>query len=73
MCSGTPNSATRLVTERPAARPIRARIELDRAYVEDLRDARECGDPRVVTPEPGWEWACGIHEGQVRRFARRDS
>ena len=52
---------------------IRARIELDRAYVEDLRDARECGDPRVVTPEPGWEWACGIHEGQVRRFARRDS
>ncbi|MCX4475609.1 MBL fold metallo-hydrolase [Streptomyces cellulosae] len=52
---------------------VRVRMELDRAYVEDLRDARECADPRVVTPKPGWEWASGIHEGQLRRFARRDA
>ncbi|MGV9316153.1 MBL fold metallo-hydrolase [Streptomyces sp. NPDC003691] len=49
---------------------IHARIERDRAYVADLRDARVSGDPRVVSPKPGWEWASGIHEGQVRSLAR---
>ncbi|MFC7217845.1 MBL fold metallo-hydrolase [Streptomyces polyrhachis] len=49
---------------------VRARIKLDRAYVEDLRDARVTGDPRVVSPKPGWEWASGIHEGQARSLAR---
>ncbi len=49
---------------------VHARIGLDRAYVEDLRDGRQRGDPRVVSPEPGWEWASGIHEGQVRSLAR---
>ncbi|CAL9616085.1 MBL fold metallo-hydrolase [Streptomyces sp. enrichment culture] len=52
---------------------VRARMALDRAYVEDLRDGRECGDPRVVSPKPGWEWAGAIHEGQVRRLAGRDA
>ncbi|MFH8485235.1 MBL fold metallo-hydrolase [Streptomyces longisporoflavus] len=50
---------------------VRARIELDRAYVEDLRDARVCSDPRVVSPKPGWEWASDIHEGQARSLARK--
>ncbi|MGW7335852.1 MBL fold metallo-hydrolase [Streptomyces sp. NPDC054808] len=50
---------------------IRARIKLDRAYVEDLRDARVSSDPRVVSPKPGWEWASNIHEGQARNLARR--
>ncbi|MGW8889742.1 MBL fold metallo-hydrolase [Streptomyces sp. NPDC055749] len=50
---------------------VRARIKLDRAYVEDLRDARVSSDPRVVSPKPGWEWASDIHEGQARDLARR--
>ncbi|WP_369201170.1 MBL fold metallo-hydrolase [Streptomyces sp. PU-14G] len=50
---------------------VRARIKLDRAYVEDLRDARVSSDPRVVSPKPGWEWASDIHEGQARNLARR--
>ncbi|GHA97629.1 MBL fold metallo-hydrolase [Streptomyces termitum] len=49
---------------------VRARIGLDRAYVEDLRDTRASRDPRVVSPRPGWEWTSGIHEGQVRRLTR---
>lgn len=49
---------------------VSARIKLDRAYVEDLRDARVTSDPRVVSPKPGWEWASGIHEGQARSLAR---
>ncbi|MGW1181790.1 MBL fold metallo-hydrolase [Streptomyces drozdowiczii] len=53
------------------AEEVRARIELDRAYVEDLRDARVSSDPRVVSPKPGWEWASAIHEGQARNLARR--
>ncbi|GGZ81654.1 MULTISPECIES: MBL fold metallo-hydrolase [Streptomyces] len=50
---------------------VRARIKLDRAYVEDLRDARVSSDPRVVSPKPGWEWASDSHEGQARNLARR--
>ncbi len=45
---------------------VRARLRLDRAYVEDLRDARVSNDPRIVSPKPGWEWATAIHEGHVR-------
>ncbi|MEU7208849.1 hypothetical protein AB0B06_10620 [Streptomyces sp. NPDC044989] len=52
---------------------VRARIKLDRAYVEDLRDARVSSDPRVVSPKPGWEWTSGIHEGQARKLARRST
>ncbi|MER5898269.1 MBL fold metallo-hydrolase [Streptomyces sp. NPDC001876] len=50
---------------------VRARITLDRAYVEDLRDARVSSDPRVVSPKPGWEWSSDIHEGQASDLARR--
>lgn len=49
---------------------VRARIELDRTYVEDLRAARVSSDPRVVSPKPGWEWASAIHEAQARNLAR---
>ena len=48
-----------------------ARIELDRAYVEALRDGREPDDPRIgSSAEPGWEWVTDIHEGQVKSLAR---
>ncbi|WP_084965324.1 MBL fold metallo-hydrolase [Thermoactinospora rubra] len=51
---------------------VRARIELDRAYVRALRDGRDPGDPRIgPSAKPGWEWVSDIHEGQLRRLAQR--
>jgi glyoxylase-like metal-dependent hydrolase (beta-lactamase superfamily II) len=49
---------------------VRARIELDRAYVHALRDGRDPDDPRISSPEPGWEWVSDIHEGQQQRLGR---
>ena len=49
----------------------RARIDLDRAYLHALRDGRDPDDPRLVSPEPGWEWVSAIHEGQTRSVAAR--
>ncbi|MGY1714127.1 MBL fold metallo-hydrolase [Geodermatophilus sp. SYSU D01106] len=49
----------------------RARLDLDRAYVHALRDGRDPGDPRLVSPEPGWEWVAAIHEGQVASVAAK--
>ena len=50
---------------------VRARIELDRAYVHAVRDARVPSDPRIgPSVEPGWEWVNDIHEGQLRRLAQ---
>jgi glyoxylase-like metal-dependent hydrolase (beta-lactamase superfamily II) len=49
---------------------VRVRIELDRAYVHALRDGREPDDPRISSPEPGWEWVSDIHEGQQQRLGR---
>ena len=51
---------------------MRARIELDRAYVLALREGRVPGDPRVgPTAKPGWEWTTDISLDQVRRLAER--
>ena len=50
---------------------VRARIELDRAYVHALREGRDPHDPRVESPKPGWEWVSDIHEGQAQSLARR--
>jgi len=50
---------------------VRARIELDRAYVLALRDDRTSDDPRIASAEPGWEWVADIHTGQVQSLARR--
>ena len=49
---------------------VRARIELDRAYVEALRDGRDSGDPRITSAEPGWEWVSDIHAGQAQSLAQ---
>lgn len=50
----------------------RARIELDRAYVQALRDGRDPDDPRIgPSVEPGWEWVRDIHEGQAQSIASR--
>jgi glyoxylase-like metal-dependent hydrolase (beta-lactamase superfamily II) len=48
----------------------RARIDLDRAYVQALRDGREPDDPRITSAEPGWEWVSAIHEGQAATVAQ---
>ena len=53
------------------AEEVRARIELDRAYVQALRDARDPSDPRIgPSAEPGWEWVSEIHAGQSESVAR---
>jgi glyoxylase-like metal-dependent hydrolase (beta-lactamase superfamily II) len=49
---------------------VRARIELDRAYVLALREGRVPDDPRVgPSAKPGWEWVGDVHHGQAQRFA----
>jgi glyoxylase-like metal-dependent hydrolase (beta-lactamase superfamily II) len=51
---------------------VRERIELDRAYIEALRDGRDPDDPRIgSSAKPGWEWVSDIHEGQARQVAQR--
>lgn len=51
---------------------LRARIELDRAYVLALREGRVPADPRVgETAKPGWEWTSDISAEQVRRLSER--
>ena len=49
----------------------RARIDLDRAYLHALRDARAPSDPRAgPSAKDGWDWVAGVHEGQLQRLAR---
>jgi glyoxylase-like metal-dependent hydrolase (beta-lactamase superfamily II) len=50
---------------------VRARIEQDRAYVLALREGHAPSDPRVDSPQPGWEWVSDVCEGQVQRLAAR--
>ncbi|KAB2340542.1 MBL fold metallo-hydrolase [Actinomadura rudentiformis] len=51
---------------------VRARIELDRAYVHALRDGHTPDDPRLgPSAKPGWEWVSDIHTGQAQSLARR--
>lgn len=46
---------------------LRARIDLDRAYVQALRDGQVPSDPRIgPSAKPGWEWVNDVHEGQLR-------
>ncbi|MBL0747684.1 MBL fold metallo-hydrolase [Nocardioides baculatus] len=50
---------------------LRARIDQDRTYVLALRDGHTPDDPRINTPQPGWEWVADIHTGQARSLAQR--
>lgn len=51
---------------------LRARIELDRAYVLALREGRVPRDLRVgETAKPGWEWTSDISAEQVQRLSER--
>ena len=49
---------------------LRARIDLDRAYVHALRAGHAPDDPRLgPSAKPGWEWVSDVHDGQARRLA----
>jgi glyoxylase-like metal-dependent hydrolase (beta-lactamase superfamily II) len=48
---------------------LRARIELDRAYAEALRDGSDPDDPRVGPSAP-LEWLADVHEWQRQRLAQ---
>ncbi|MGJ7440561.1 MBL fold metallo-hydrolase [Aquipuribacter sp. MA13-6] len=51
---------------------LRARLALDRAYVEALRDGGPLDDPRIgPSAEPGWEWVGDLHDWQARAVASR--
>ncbi|WP_380168417.1 MBL fold metallo-hydrolase [Jannaschia sp. R86511] len=55
------------------AEQLRARLALDRTYVEALRDGRPVDDPRIgASAEPGWEWVADLHDAQVRSIAARE-
>jgi glyoxylase-like metal-dependent hydrolase (beta-lactamase superfamily II) len=52
---------------------VRARIELDRAYVHALRDAGDPGDPRISPSATfGQGWLPGVHERQLQQLAQRE-
>ncbi|SDU82214.1 MBL fold metallo-hydrolase [Jiangella alkaliphila] len=52
---------------------LRARIDLDRAYLRVLRDDGVLDDPRIGPPaKEGWEWVADIHEGQRHQLAQRN-
>ncbi|KGN31295.1 lactamase [Knoellia sinensis KCTC 19936] len=51
---------------------LRARLELDRAYVEALRTGGGSDDPRIgPEAKEGWEWVSDVHEGQLQSLSER--
>ncbi|HEX3205800.1 MAG TPA: MBL fold metallo-hydrolase [Propionibacteriaceae bacterium] len=51
---------------------VHARIELDRAYVQALRDGGVVDDPRIgPSAKPGWEWVSDVHAGQLQELAKK--
>lgn len=50
---------------------FRARITLDRAYVEALRDGKTPDDPRINAPKKGWEWVADVAGWQAQQFAEK--
>jgi glyoxylase-like metal-dependent hydrolase (beta-lactamase superfamily II) len=55
-----------------AAGQAKARIDLDRAYLDAVRDGRDPVDPRLgPSAKPGWEWVGDVHAGQLQRLAQR--
>ena len=50
---------------------VRARIELDRAYVHALRDGHAPDDPRIGPSATfGKDWLPGVYEWQVQQLAQ---
>src|SRR5206468_2576073 len=44
---------------------VQERIDLDRAYVEALRNGGPFDDPRIG-PSAAFEWVADVHEGQLQ-------
>jgi glyoxylase-like metal-dependent hydrolase (beta-lactamase superfamily II) len=55
------------------AADMRARIDLDRAYVQALRDGGGADDPRLDPSAPNGAWLPGVHERQRQQLAQRDA
>ena len=51
------------------AQELRARIDLDRAYVEGLRAAADPGDPRLAPTATHGAWLPDVHDWQRQQFA----
>jgi glyoxylase-like metal-dependent hydrolase (beta-lactamase superfamily II) len=52
---------------------MRARVDLDRAYVEDLRDGRDSDDPRIgPTATFGQDWLPATYQWQREQLAQRE-
>lgn len=49
---------------------LRARIEQDRAYVQDVRDSRVPDDPRLGPSAP-LDWLPDVHKWQLERLVQR--
>lgn len=55
------------------ANELRARITLDRAYVQALRDGRNPDDPRIgSSAKKGWEWVADVHGWQAQQIAEKN-
>lgn len=52
---------------------VRARIDLDRKYIEALRNSKDSDDPRITTPKQGWEWVASIHDWQAKTIAQKEA
>jgi glyoxylase-like metal-dependent hydrolase (beta-lactamase superfamily II) len=50
---------------------LRARIKLDRAYVQALRDGGGSDDPRL-TAGPNKDWLPGVHNWQSQQIAKKE-
>lgn len=50
---------------------VRARIDLDRAYVHAVRDAQDLSDPRLDPSAANGEWLPDVHAWQLQRLAER--
>jgi glyoxylase-like metal-dependent hydrolase (beta-lactamase superfamily II) len=50
---------------------LRARIDLDRSYVQALRDVADPGDPRLEPSAPNGEWLPDVHAWQRQQLAQR--
>jgi glyoxylase-like metal-dependent hydrolase (beta-lactamase superfamily II) len=51
---------------------VRARIQLNRAYAQALRDAQDPDDPRVGPSATfGNDWLPGVHEWQLQQLAKK--
>jgi glyoxylase-like metal-dependent hydrolase (beta-lactamase superfamily II) len=49
---------------------VRARIDLDRAYLHAVRAGADPSDPRISSSaQDGWDWVADVHAGQVQRLA----